>query len=349
LRELVTPGQLVQGSSWHPNGRSLLISLGGDLVRVTDGSRRRLVPPSFKLRYPTFDATGERLAAIEKTESYDLMSADPESGRMECLKCGERRLGWGSIGANGALVYRRNVQGGHSIFIADPRTGANDPLEGTPRGASCPVFSPDGRLVAYLSSDSDQVSLQVVAVSGGEPMVLASRVEGSEYPSWSPDGRFLAFAAGSPIQVWVVSALGGEARAVSPPGGDYPTWSPDGRWIAYVVWSDASDEDQGAWVVAPEGGEPLKISDHPTRLAWRPDGSGLRQLRRAEDRVEIFEAIPGVWRWQRLSLLELGRPAPPHFEYMPLTVDPTSGNLVMNVRQSRSTLLVFEGLDPERW
>jgi hypothetical protein len=42
-------------------------------------------------------------------------------------------------------------------------------------------------------------------------------------------------------------------------------------------------------------------------------------------------------------------PAASHLEHLPLTVDPRSGELIMNRRSTASTLVVFEGLDPDRW
>ena len=46
---------------------------------------------------------------------------------------------------------------------------------------------------------------------------------------------------------------------------------------------------------------------------------------------------------------DLGLPPASHLEHLPLTVSPVTGELIMNRRTTLSTLLVFEGLDPERW
>ena len=49
------------------------------------------------------------------------------------------------------------------------------------------------------------------------------------------------------------------------------------------------------------------------------------------------------------SELDFGMPAASHLEHLPLTVNPVSGDLVMNRRTTFSELLVFEGLEPDRW
>jgi hypothetical protein len=180
-------------------------------------------------------------------------------------------------------------------------------------------------------------------------VTLASGVESSEYPSWSPDGRFLTYAAGSPLQVWAVSAAGGEPRLLTPEGGDYPQWQPGGSYIAYSVWTEDTDPNQGAWVVPAEGGTPRMIGREPTRMVWNVNGDRLWQLRRADNKIELWEAVPGIWEWRRRSVLDIGRPANTHLEHLPLTVNPESGELVMNRRTANASLLVFEGLDPKRW
>ena len=78
-------------------------------------------------------------------------------------------------------------------------------------------------------------------------------------------------------------------------------------WIAYSVWTQESDPNQGAWVVPAEGGTPLKVGDEPTRLVWSRERAGfLWQLRRAGDRIELWESVPGSGTWSRTIYLDLG-------------------------------------------
>ena len=91
-----------------------------------------------------------------------------------------------------------------------------------------------------------------------------------------------------------------------------------------------------------------KIGQERTRMVWSRDGSRLMQLRRAGDRIELWEAAPGIWEWSRRAVLDFGRPAASHLEHMPLTVDPRNGELIMNRRSTMSGVLVLEGVDAER-
>ena len=343
------PGEQIYGVDWTKSGRSLVASVDGHLVRVDQEGGTPLIPRLDRLWYPALSPDGVRLAAIRRNTTNDVVAVDPDGGDWSCVLCGVSNSGWGSVDSGGSVVYRRYVGGSATIFIREP-SGFEVAISEPGEDASCPTVSPDGDRVAYLAQDPDQGTvLRVVSRNGGQPMTLATGVEASEFPSWSPDGRFLTFAAGSPNRVWVVSVSGGDPREITPSGGDSPQWSPDGRWIAYSVWTQESDPNQGAWIVSADGGTPRKVGDEPTRLVWSRRGSFLWQLRRANDRIELWELMPGEWTWARRSILDLGMPPASRLEHLPLTVSPVTGELIMNRRTTFSTLLVFDGLDPERW
>jgi Tol biopolymer transport system component len=318
-------------------------------MRVSESEAEALVPRVDRLWNPAFAPQGDRLAVVRRSTTNDLISVDPDGGGWTCLLCGVADSGWGSVDAEGVVAYRRYVAGSATLFLRD-RTGLETPMSDPAEDASCPSISPDGDFVAYLAQPPDSgAELRVVSRAGGQPITLATDVEPSEYPSWSPDGRYLTYAAGSPISVWVVSAAGGEPRLVTPGGGDYPRWSPDGEWIAYSVWTQDSDPDQGAWVAPANGGAPTRIGREPSRLVWSAAGDRLWQLRRSADRLELWETEVTNWDWNRRATLDLGRPASSHLEHLPLTINPATGELVINRRTSFSGLLVFEDIDPSRW
>jgi len=193
--------------------------------------------------------------------------------------------------------------------------------------------------------------VRVRPYAGGEPVTLAEGVENSEFVSWSPDGGRIAFSGGSPLQVWVVSAAGGGATAVSGPGGDYPSWSPDGTSIAFAIWTEETDPDQGTWIMSSDGANPRKVADDPTRAVWDPRSGDLLQLRRSssDDALELWRLAPDGTRWSLQNRLDLGVRASIHMEFRPFTVDPETGRLVMNRLTVTSQLVVFDGVDIDRW
>ncbi len=105
-----------------------------------------------------------------------------------------------------------------------------------------PVWSPDGKEIAYVSDESGEYELVVRAQDGrGTPRRI--RVPGSGFYdrlSWSPDGRRIALTDNS-WTLWVVELASGTARKVAserlyaPQKTLRPSWSPDSRWVAYTL------------------------------------------------------------------------------------------------------------------
>ncbi len=351
IDEWLAPGRDVHGADWAPGGRAMAASVDGQLVRLTGRGMQPLLPDNQEdLRYPTFSGDG-RLAAVHNERSYDIISVDPDGDGWSCLLCDAPRVGWGSRAADGAVVYRQTHGGLAKIYLRPADGGVARPLTEAEEEASCPVVSPDGTRVAYLARGEGVTELRVRPIAGGEAVTLARDVESSELVSWSPGGDRIAFAGGSPIRVWVVSAAGGEPRAVSGPGGDYPSWSPDGAEIAYSIWTEDSDPDQGTWVVALDGGEPRRLGPVPSRAVWDPRTGGLLQLRRSptDDAVELWELDDDRQGWTRRARLDIGARAPIQLEYLPFTVEPRTGRLVVNRLSVSSRLLVFDGVEIDRW
>jgi dipeptidyl aminopeptidase/acylaminoacyl peptidase/tRNA A-37 threonylcarbamoyl transferase component Bud32 len=333
---------------WVPDGSALLVAIDDRLVLLRARGAVPLLPAVSRIDGGALAPDGTRLAWVRNEVHTDLVDFDPASGKWSCLACGIRGLGWGSVGPDGTVAYRRQLGPQRSLFV---RTTEGQERRLLPPGeeGACPSFSPDGSRIAYLSPSPRGTALKVIAVGGGEPVTLADEVERSEFPSWSPDGRQLAFAAGSPVKVWEISSGGGGRTLVTPAGGDYPAWSPDGRWIAYSVWTDASDPSQGAWLAPAEGGAPRQIGREPTRLGWSPDGRTLWQVRRGGGGLELWAAHPPRWQMTRVGPLALGAPPAAHAEHLPFTVDPSTGRLVFNRRSVAGELLLFSGIDAKDW
>jgi tricorn protease len=137
----------------------------------------------------------------------------------------------------------------------DPRNISNTP------GANerAPVWSPDGKQIAYLSDDSGEYQLCVQSQDGkGE--VKKYRLTGAgfyETPDWSPDSQKISYVDNSRTLYWV-DLKSGACKKI---GSDYlmgagrmqHSWSPDSKWIAYtrndqvyiqIVYIYALDQDK---------------------------------------------------------------------------------------------------------
>ncbi len=148
--------------------------------------------------------------------------------------------------------------------------------------------SPAGDSVVYSALGR----LYIRALPDGEPRRLTEQDTHFEYyPSFSRDGRHVVYVSWDDEAlgaVRIVSAAGGEGRAVTPAPGHYvePVLSPDGSTIVYrkagggsltsPMWSG----DQGVYQISIESGTPTRI----TRKGRRP------QFGTAGDRVYLIHA-----------------------------------------------------------
>ncbi len=128
------------------------------------------------------------------------------------------------------------------IFTVPAEKGDVRNLTRSPGAADrAPVWSPDGKKIAWFSDASGEYRLMIGTQDGMEPPREIRLEKPTFYydPAWSPDGKYLAFTdAGR--NLWVVDVT---SAAVTRADGDnyahpdrtlVPVWSPDSRWIAYA-------------------------------------------------------------------------------------------------------------------
>ncbi len=105
-----------------------------------------------------------------------------------------------------------------------------------------PVWSPDGRRIAYFSDEAGEYQLHIAAQDGkGEPRKFKLAGAGYyEFPAWSPDSRKIAYVDNSRTLWWIDAATGVSKKVAGdhfygPVKNLWPAWSPDSRWIAYSL------------------------------------------------------------------------------------------------------------------
>jgi dipeptidyl aminopeptidase/acylaminoacyl peptidase len=85
-------------------------------------------------------------------------------------------------------------RGASNIWIVPTAGGAEMQLTRSGHDSS-PVWSPDGKTLAFLSSRSGNSQLYLLSMEGGEAHPLTKLSTGADIVKWSPDGKMLAFAS----------------------------------------------------------------------------------------------------------------------------------------------------------
>ena len=120
-----------------------------------------------------------------------------------------------------------------------------------------PVFSPDGKYIAFTSDQGGGDNIWVMKADGSEQKsVTEETFRLLNSPAWSPDGEFIVarkhFTAGRSLgagEVWQYHKSGGAGVMLTAKANDEkdlgePAFSPDGKYIYFCLLytSDAADE-----------------------------------------------------------------------------------------------------------
>ncbi len=116
---------------------------------------------------------------------------------------------------------------------------------------SNPVYSPDGKWIAFAGNYDGNLDVYLIPASGGEPRRLTWH-PGNDIPqAFSPDGAQILFTSsradfsGRYSHLWTVPVGGGVENRLPIPNGAQATYSPDGRYIAYNPIGRAFEQWKG--------------------------------------------------------------------------------------------------------
>jgi Tol biopolymer transport system component len=204
------------------------------------------------------------------------------------VRLSERRpLNWPRLSPDGrrmALQVFDPARGNPDIQVEDLRDGSLVRVTTAIGNDVLPVWSPDGRQLAYGSGTWTERRLSIAAADGtGVARELLCPGAYCEPTDWSPDGRHLIVntrlaTLGAPGgDVWSVPLdSAGSAKAIL--SGPFPEYdariSPNGKWFAYVSEEAGRPEVSVRWM----SGAPRRLvvsSDGGSQPVWRRDGREL--------------------------------------------------------------------------
>ena len=161
-----------------------------------------------------------------------------------------------------------------AIWLVDTATGRQTPLVGGSGFHHSPRWSPDGKRLAYVSSDEEGApQLYVLWLDSGRSARITGLPDSPGAIAWSPDGRRIAYTMRVPAE----KAKLGEA----PKKPEGAKWADDLEVIDRVTYrADGGGYARAGFdhifVVSAEGGAPRQVTfgswDDAGPLSWSPDG-----------------------------------------------------------------------------
>lgn len=196
----------------------------------------------------------------------------------------------------GRIVYMAQEKPEALWQIYAMRSDGTDPvrLTRTETNETSPVWSPDGRRIAFVSDRNRNREIYVMNADGNDHVNLTNDPSEDWTPSWSPDGQRIAFSSlrDGNWEIYAMNANGSNLRRLTQNNAiDFsPAWSPDGQRIAFVSGRDGNLE---VYVMATDGSNQTRFAPHPATdqsPAWSPDGLKLFWESYRDGNMEIYVA-----------------------------------------------------------
>ncbi|MBZ5536654.1 MAG: PDZ domain-containing protein [Acidobacteriia bacterium] len=173
------------------------------------------------------------------------VGSDEVAARPEFMNVGAR-IDWFDISPSGvrALFSARG-----EVFTVPAEHGSPRNLTNTSGVHELhPVWSPDGKWIAYFSDRSGENEIYIQAQKGGGEVAITHDGASTRYRynlAWSPDSKKLAYSD-KKLRLWYVDIDKKEPVLVDT--AEFQTrmpasWSPDSRWLAYAKPVNGSGKD----------------------------------------------------------------------------------------------------------
>jgi tricorn protease len=147
--------------------------------------------------------------------------------------------------AHSPTVSKTQVVFAYGGYLWSVRRDGGDARQLTTGGhEGSPVFSPDGKWIAFTGQYDGNVDVFVIPAEGGEPRRLTWHPVVDVSVGWTPDGKRVLFYSGREAyadfsRLYTVAAEGGAAEVLPMWRGEAAWFSPDASRSAYVpneVW-----------------------------------------------------------------------------------------------------------------
>ena len=255
------------GAGFTPDGKELITTIGGKIVRI-DIASGKTTPIPFEAKVE--QDIGPRVYFETRIEEGPVKA---------------RLIRWAQQSPDGRRLAFSALS---RIYVMDLPSGQPKRLTSSTVGEFAPVWSPDGRSIAFVTWAPEGGHIWKAPAAGGTPQQLTKRAAFYSDLAWTPDGERLVVVSGiareriegesgEGQQLRWLPANGGDTTLIAPMSGRSPHFARTSDRI--YLWSggaitsmrfDGTDRKTHVRITGPSTGGPTPPSANDARIS--PDG-----------------------------------------------------------------------------